>query len=176
MIESYVRQNDDGILPNLSSIELLSALTKLKTIDDIRTQEGRTTTEADVNIEGFDGFIFTNLMSEPLVTPYEGYAWISLSFGKAAEKQMDAKIEVLIVNPHSKHLNEALRFISCFTDASINTTVYYAVHPSIMKPYENPVYEQSIAQSKKEVETITAQLKSCTLEQHDQLIEQLQNA
>ncbi|MEG0494303.1 MAG: hypothetical protein RR696_13990 [Clostridia bacterium] len=176
IIESYVRQNDDRQMLDLTNKELLSALEKLKAINDIRTQAGRTTKEVDANVEGFDGYIFTKLMLEPLTTPDEAYVWTALSFGEASVRQMDVKLEVLIVNPHSKHLEEALGFISCLTNESIDPTLYYAVHPSLMKPLENPEYEQRISQSTELVNDLNTQLDKCTPDQREHLTDQLQEA
>lgn len=176
IMESYVRQHDDYQTLDLSNSELLSALNKLKTIYDIRTEAGRTTTEEDANVEGFDGYIFTALMLEPLAMPDEAYAWVTLTFGEASVREMDAKLEVLIVNPHSRHLEDAQRFISCLTNQRIDPMLYYSVHPSLMKPIENPAYEERISQITELINDLNAQLEKSTPAERERLNDQLQEA
>ena len=59
---------------------------------------------------------------------------------------------------------------------SIDPTLYYAVHPSLLKPLENPEYGQRISQSTELVNSLNAPLDKCTSDQREQLTEQLQEA
>ena len=50
-----------------------------------------------------------------------------------------------MVNPYSAHISEATQFLECAARVDIDPLLYYAVHPDMEEPYEDPNFERIAA-------------------------------
>jgi hypothetical protein len=49
-----------------------------------------------------------------------------------------------VVNPYSKNMEEAVRFIECTAELECDPYLYYAIHPDLNTPYEWPNFQEQI--------------------------------
>lgn len=166
IIRIYVMQHDAGGLPDLNAPALKSALEKLREICEIRVSEGRTVHgEPDPQLatdsETGPGLIFYITLSDAmdadapvqyrtaddyLYGEAKGeFVWLPLSFGAEPLKNTDGRMSLYVVNPYSKHMEEALSFMECMTEVQAAPYLYYAIHPKVNAPLEDANYEETRA-------------------------------
>lgn len=71
------------------------------------------------------------------------YSPISLSWADEAN-QPNASLTVYVINPHSNNIQEAINYIESAAQMEVNPYLYYAIHPTLLEPYENPSFQLKI--------------------------------
>lgn len=71
------------------------------------------------------------------------YSPISLSWADEAY-QTNASLTVYVINPHSNNIPEAINYIESASNMDVNPYLYYAIHPTLLEPYENPSFQSKI--------------------------------
>ena len=172
VIQFYIRQHDGGEqVPNLQDPALLQVLEKVKQVRDIRVEKGRPVDGTDPDVAVLDGveqsvrgsifslesWAFPMMPASTAVNTLEDRLYGSsvfdtadflLSFDGTDAPLTEARMQVLVVNPHSKHQADALAFIETFAGRDINPRLYYALYPGETEPLPDPQYEERLAQLK----------------------------
>lgn len=163
IIRLYVMQHDTDGLPDLDAPALKSALEKLREVYEIRVSAGRTVHgEPDPQIandsETGPGFIFYVTLHDAMfpdaLVQYRGtddylyglpkgeFRWLPLTFDGNSAMDTDGRMNVYVVNPYSRHLEDALHFIECMTEIEAAPYLHYAIHPDVNEPLEDAHYEE----------------------------------
>jgi hypothetical protein len=164
LVSDYVMQHDTNALPNLKAAALRSALEKMNEVYEIRRANGRSTswdepdTQLMIESETGPGRIFTR--NTQSVMNRTGGAWITYSdsvlygvskdsttllpipFDGDSLSRTSGRMFVYVVNPYSKHREEAIHFIECMAQIEADPKLYYAIHPNANAPYPDANYEQ----------------------------------
>lgn len=188
MISIYIMQLSSEGAPDLDTPVLRSILEKLEKIYNIRLAAGRSVhrDEVDTQIltdsETGPGFIFHITVRNAIVPDSSGAAvmmtaqdylyglpkgkmtWLPLTFDDEGGHSTDGRMQVYVINPYSRNIEEAIRYIEYLTRVETNPTMYYAYHPHADEPYEDPrfferlekytaqksEYEQQVEQAKQQ--------------------------
>lgn len=185
IIRTYIQQHDGAGEPDLSSLELRSVLEKLARLAKIRQQAGRGIKgESDgaraLSSETGDAAAVFRISVQPALyqTTYQegetvydqdvnAFQTISLTFEAEATAYTDAEMVVFIINPYSRHREEAMEFIECMAQPEAAPLVYYAVHPDCNEPMENDNYQAQQAWNQKQLEMYTDALEKAEREGKD---------
>lgn len=163
IVQFYVRQYDEnGCLPDQNMGRLKTALEKLARIAEIRREEGRNLCISGEGEGEAPGEIWKMTWREamneyPTVTVAlpqdylygirkDMFTEIELSFGEGDPKRTSGVLYAYIVNPYSRHIDEAIQFIECAASYPMSQIyTYYSTHPAVNEPCERPNYEKTIA-------------------------------
>ncbi|NLB41216.1 MAG: hypothetical protein GX815_02980 [Clostridiales bacterium] len=175
IITFYIQQNDtpEGDI-NLNHPDLKEALSKLRQINEIREQSGRLLTHNNEaqqeNVASILRFRAWNQAMNKFSTSgamtsentiYDMYQWnysnLPIVFSTGDQPQTDASLFVYIVNPFSRNIDDAIKYIEKVSEMDSEPYIYYAVHPQCTEPYEWPDFQQlieSYVQQKEQLEEV----------------------
>lgn len=161
-IRYYVMQHDKDELPDLNSESLKSVLEKLDTICTIRIAKGRPIhgepdEQLKTDSETGPGFIFYPTLDWPLIENSsvriitedsylygvlkDDFTWLPLTFEKDTAANTDVRMYVYVVNPYSKHMETAIRFVEIMAEQQASPRIYYALHSQCNDPLPNEDYD-----------------------------------
>lgn len=92
------------------------------------------------------------------------YTPLTLQWGDGDSQSTNASLMVYVVNPYTKHKEEAISYIECATQLDANPYLYYAVHPDCNAPYEKPSFMNSLSGIRDDIATLEKQLQEDSLE------------
>ena len=185
-VQAYVMQNDENGLPDLNSPALRSVLEKLNQVYEIRLEKGRSVSadQVDEQINLLDndtgpGMIFSMNVNSPFPESHtKGYIGsMNILYGvmkaditklplrfdnQSQRKTTDASLYVYVINPYSEHFEAAIELLECMTDASVETQLYYALHPEANEPYPNVRYDTMRTRFEEEKEQYEAAILRAT--------------
>ena len=175
LITYFVQQRDTlNEQPDMNDAALRGALEKLRQVYEIRMNAGRSNTgltpdQSDGIASIFRFHAWDEAMNErsslvakiPENYLYDMYMWdykpINITFTKDDTPKTDGTLYVYVINPYSKNMEAAIKFIESVTKLKSGPYIYYAIHPEFNEPYEKPDFQQMIAsyvQGKSELEEI----------------------
>lgn len=157
VITLYVLQHDSET-PDLTAEPLVKTLEALERVAEIRQAHGRTIDGGyDPQIESTEiegcGMIFYPNYRDAMAADRPAYSEVlygvkvddltslPLRFEKGESGSTDARLDVYVVNPYSRHVDVAIDFIECLAEGTTDTALYYACHPDCSEPVENAAYE-----------------------------------
>lgn len=167
IIQAYLRQYDGESMPDVTAPELRNALEKLRTVYQLRVDAHRTVSgEVDPQLEQFSGEtgpgrVFQMSLSDAItrddlslqVTDFQEYLYgipkgdltcLPIRFDSEITHHTDARLYVYIVNPYSKQMETAIRFIELLTDRTTMPDLWYSMHPQANEPLENPRFSETL--------------------------------
>ena len=68
---------------------------------------------------------------------------LPIVFDEMTAPQTSARMYVYVINPYSKHIDDAIHFVECMLRPEVDYKLYYAIHPNVNDPYPDPNYEQT---------------------------------
>ncbi len=164
---------------------LLHALNTLKKIRDIRKEEGRHITFMDMDAYDKKAHIFSFLSRKAMEFPneskitmpeeyfYDMYKYDFsphyMAFHEGTEQSVQGMMKVFIINPYSKHKQEAENLIALDAKLENNPDLYYALYPDLKEPLLKPDHEEQLKKCMQEVETITEELKNASDKEQKEL-------
>ena len=92
------------------------------------------------------------------------YTPLTLQWGDGDSQSTNASLMVYVVNPYTKHKDEAINYIECAAQLDANPYLYYAIHPDCNTPYEKPSFMNSLSGILDEIATLEKQLQDDSLE------------
>lgn len=162
IIKAYVQQYEQPSQRiDVSDPLLKNVLHKLENVCRIRKSKNRSVTFVSMDDWGERCEIFSILNEMPLlsyeqhISPRQLSDYIygvdpsqfspsPLVFQISETPNTRATLGVWVINPLSKNKEAALRFIEYAARVKNNPRVYYALHPDINEPYENPKFQRLI--------------------------------
>ena len=167
LIEAYVQQCDQtGSLPDLNDPVLIRVLKKLEQVCAVRKSDNRSTSFVSMDEWGDRSQIFNVQYDEALLYD-EKRASLALSsyflydinpndvtpcplaFQEGKPQNTRASMQVWVIHPTSPNIDAALRFVEYAARIKNNPRVYYALHPDISEPYEDPKFDTYIKDMKR---------------------------
>lgn len=190
ILSFYIKQTDrQGTEPDLKNAQLRYALELLAQINQLRERGGRHTTLLSMDEAEGLGYIFkfssqeamrargTLLLRAPENYLYDVYMYdytvVSLAFSDEQTPGTDGILYVYMVNPYSKHKEEALRLIECAVSQEVNPYLFYAVHPQCGTPYPDADIDRIIEQFQQEKAAIEEVIQTTDGDVKEQLTAQL---
>lgn len=173
VITFFVQQSDtNGAQPNLNDPALRRILTKLQQVYEIRVQAERSTSDTGaVSPEGVAGMVrfrawdaamdeqSASVMHRSENMVYDLYMGnhtnVPLAFASGDTPQTDGTLYVYVVNPYSKNMDAAIKYVECLSEIESEPYIYYTVHPDCNEPCEDPHFQaliESAVQQKAELE------------------------
>ncbi|MEF9880562.1 MAG: hypothetical protein RR975_14195, partial [Clostridia bacterium] len=166
LISAYVQQyaSSDELL-EIDTPELKRLLEKLALVYKTRIAESRNV--SFVSMDEWDGkssiFSFTQeypLANKemPTITIRSTFLYdinplditsFSMKFNDSDTQKTNATMLVYVINPQSEHIESAIKFIEEASHIENNPNVYYATHPQMNEPYQNPNFETLTKDMKK---------------------------
>ena len=182
----YLQTHENPASTLAKDPSLRMVLEKLAQIADLRTKHQRTLTEWTPNdSEGHATILslfadreamycsptFYLETQENMLYGFSifNYSPLTLTWEKNELPQTSATMTVYVVNPYTKHLQEALRYIECASKLEANPYLYYAIHPAMQEPYKNPSFSSKIAALSADIKDIEELLQRDDLEYTDRL-------
>lgn len=160
VIQFYVETHDTGqSAVDMKASSLKDVLIKLAQIYALRLENGRGVTEWTPDESDGRGTLMSlfgtreamynptdlyPLTAEDTLYDYAVFAYTSipLTWGKDDPSAVNGELWVYIMNPYSQNKAEALNYLSCATSMESNAYLYYAIHPQMTQPYENPKFQK----------------------------------
>lgn len=190
IITFYAQQNDDHREgPSVNTSELRNVLLKFEEVIRIRQQNGRYTSSSEnphedrvasmFRFRGWNDAMYSDSFNVALTsenTLYDLYMWdyteIPLNFTYSSTPQTDGTLYVYVINPYSRNIDVAIKYLECVAELESEPYIYYAIHPECNDPYEWPSFEQEVAsiiQDKKALEDALIKLQASGTNQTDEI-------
>ena len=173
IIEYYVRIHDqeDAVI-DMEDVSMQTVLNKLQQIYLLREKNGRTVSERTLDEEDQYGTIISLFAEAEIMYTKQGaniltdentlygqskfaFTSLPLSWGENDPSEVNGSLWVYVINPYTQHMEEALRYLEYATKVESNPYLYYAIHPGMTAPYEDPIFEvkiEKIIQNKEDVD------------------------
>lgn len=173
IIEYYVKSHDqEDAMIDMEDASLRSVLDKLHQIYTLREKNGRTLSEWTLDEEDQYGTMISLFAEAEIMNTAQGaniltdentlygqskfaFTALPLSWGENAPSEVNGNLWVYVINPYTEHMEEALRYLEYAAKVESNPYLYYAIHPVMTAPYEDPNFEakiEKIIQNKEDVD------------------------
>lgn len=186
LLINYMQSHADSVNSFTGDCSLRVALEKLSRIAELREAHQRpmvewTPDEAEGKATIFNLFAERDAMyrsptfyletQENMVYGISifNYSPLTLSWNKEDADQTNASMAVYIINPYTKNYQEATRYIECASQLDVNPYLYYAIHPTLKEPYENPSFHSKIDAISEDMTYIESVLQKENLAYSDRL-------
>lgn len=182
IIEYYVRSHDqEDALIDMEDVSLKTVLSKLQQIYLLREKNGRTVSEWTLDEEDQYGTIISLFAESEVMYTTHGanvltdentlygqskfaFTALPLSWGENGPSEVNGSLWVYVINPYTEHMEEALHYMECATKVESNPYLYYAIHPGMTAPYEDPNFEAKIEKIIQNKEDFDRSLESAELD------------
>ena len=109
-----------------------------------------------------------------LVEDYDTYSPMLLTLTENTPLCLPAQVEVMFINPRSKHLDAALRYLELYME-NIEPSMLAMMCPDKNDPIENPHFEETLKIYRDNIDRIKKALETCKEEDKAAYQEQLEN-
>lgn len=105
---------------------------------------------------------------------YDTYSPMLLTLTENTPLCLSAQVEVMFINPRSKHLDAALRYLELYME-NIEPSMLAMMCPDKNDPIENPHFEETVKIYRNNIDRIKKALETCKEEDKAAYQEQLEN-
>lgn len=105
---------------------------------------------------------------------YDTYSPMLLTLTENTPLCLSAQVEVMFINPRSKHLDAALRYLELYME-NIEPSMLAMMCPDKNDPIENPHFEETVKIYRNNIDRVKKALETCKEEDKAAYQEQLEN-